>query len=103
MTTPRYNLLCENAPELPESLPKILNLATQNVPKIKKPVILNSQFLALKCVTPPSIVPDDSHKTKVDPFGSTFCFMVYVRTFSVVALSARFVLRHSEGILSYLR
>jgi len=46
MTTPRYNLLGENAPELPESLPKILNLATQNVPEHMKPAILNSLFPA---------------------------------------------------------
>jgi len=42
-----YDIMGTEAPLLPESLPKILNLATRNAPEHMKPAILNSLFPAL--------------------------------------------------------
>lgn len=42
-----YDILGIEAPQLPDSLPKILNIAVQNAPEHMKPAILNSLFPAL--------------------------------------------------------
>lgn len=42
----RYDILGTEAPQLPESLPRMLILATQNAPTHKKPAILISLFFA---------------------------------------------------------
>lgn len=49
MTKPKiqYDILGVSAPPVPENLPKLLNLASQNAPEHMKPAILNSLFPAL--------------------------------------------------------
>lgn len=42
----RYDILGTEAPQLPESLPKIFILATPNAPTHTKPAILISLFFA---------------------------------------------------------
>lgn len=42
-----YDILGTEAPQLPESLPRLLHLAVQNAPEHMKPAILNSLFPAL--------------------------------------------------------
>lgn len=46
-TRKSYDILGEEAPQLPDSLPRMLNLATENAPEHMKPAILNSLFPAL--------------------------------------------------------
>jgi len=46
-TIKQYDILGLEAPKLPESLPRLLNLAVENVPEHMKPAILNSLFPAL--------------------------------------------------------
>lgn len=47
MNQPTYDILGLEAPQLPESLPRMLTLATQNVPEHMKAAVLNSIFPAL--------------------------------------------------------